>query len=294
MPHPQKAAATPRLAFYLNTDNLHALPPESEWGARRDEAALQKLIADGFEGIQVGSNPLPFTPDDRLRRCGLDRINRVGEADDAFRAHVDAGDECITLHVGWGIEDDQEVHALLRDIFRASERHALPCYIETHRATITQDMWRSVQLTKTFPDIRFNADFSHWYCGQEMVYGDFEAKLDFLQPVFERVGFIHARIAAPGMIQAPVESAQGRPSLAAGANYLEHFKQMWTRTMSAFRANAAPGDTLVFAPELLDASIYYAQLKPGPDGRLAEVSDRYLEARLYLDIAQKCWENPAI
>lgn len=279
----------PKLKVYLNTDNLHDLPEDSQWGKASGEVAIAKLLADGFEGIQVGENPLPFTPDNRLRRCGLHRINAVGEAEDAFRFHLDAGDECVTLHVGWGIEDDAEVHALVHDILNASERTGLPVFIETHRATITQDMWRTVQLTKAFPDIRFNADFSHWYCGQEMVYGDFEAKLDFLQPVFDRVGFLHARIAAPGMIQAAVEDAVIPPRLAVGADYLDHFKQMWTRAMDGFRAHADSGDVLVFAPELLCSGIYYARLIPDANGTLGEGSDRYLEACIYQEIAKECW-----
>jgi hypothetical protein len=279
----------PKLKVYLNTDNLHDLPEDSEWGQAAGEAAIAKLLADGFEGIQVWENPLPFEPDDRLRRCGLHRINAVGEAEDVFRAHLDAGDECVTLHVGWGIEDDDEVHALVRDILNASERTGLPAFIETHRATITQDMWRTVQLTKAFPDIRFNADFSHWYCGQEMVYGDFEAKLDFLQPVFDRVGFLHARIAAPGMIQAAIDDAVTTPRLAVGADYLDHFKQMWTRAMAGFRTHAGPGDVLIFAPELLCSKIYYARLIPDAEGNLREDSDRYREALFYLDVAHNCW-----
>ena len=281
----------PKLKVYLNTDNLHGLPVESEWGGVTEENAITKLLADGFEGIQVGENPLPFKPDTRLRRCGLHRINTVGEAEEVFRQHLDAGDECITLHVGWGIEDDEEVHALVRDILNASERTGLPAFIETHRATITQDMWRTVQLTKAFPDIRFNADFSHWYCGQEMVYGNFEAKLDFLQPVFDRVGFIHARIAAPGIIQAAIEGADAKPRLAVGANYLEHFKHMWMRAMAGFRNHAGSGDVLVFAPELLCSEIYYARLVPDADGNLREASDRYHEAKIYLDLARKCWQE---
>jgi hypothetical protein len=124
-----------------------------------------------------------------------------------------------------------------------------------------------------------------------MVYGDFEAKLDFLQPVFDRVGFLHARIAAPGMIQAAIESADTRPRLAVGANYLEHFKDMWTRAMAGFRAHAGTGDVLVFAPELLCSDIYYARQVPDADGHLSEGSDRYHEAQLYLEIAREAWRQ---
>jgi hypothetical protein len=69
--------------------------------------------------------------------------------------------------------------------------------VETHRATITQDSWRTVQITKGFPEVRFNRNFSHYYCGQELAYGDWSSKLAFMEPIFERVGFIHGRIACP-------------------------------------------------------------------------------------------------
>lgn len=147
-------------------------------------------------------------------------------------------------------------------------------------------MWRTVELTKRFPDIRFNADFSHYYCGQEMVYGDFEAKLDFMAPIFERVGFIHGRIAAPGYMQAPIESADVRPRMAVGADYLAHFKEMWRRAMAGFKTNANTGDIFIFAPELLRSDIYYARVFPDNTGQLREESDRYHEALEYAIIAR--------
>ena len=53
-------------------------------------------------------------------------------------------------------------------------------------------------------EIRFNGDFSHYYTGQEMVYGDIEAKWTFMQPIFDRVRFIHARIGSPGCMQVDI------------------------------------------------------------------------------------------
>jgi len=96
-------------------------------------------------------------------------------------AEVDAAD-CSTLHVAWGIEDDAAVDRLVGDIFNASTKHDLPLYVETHRATITQDMWRTVELTKRHPDLRYNGDFSHWYTGQEMCYGGFDESLRSSNP----------------------------------------------------------------------------------------------------------------
>jgi hypothetical protein len=152
-------------------------------------------------------------------------------------------------------------------------------------------MWRTIQCIKRFPGVRFNADFSHYYCGQEMVYGDFQAKLDFLEPLFQRIGFIHGRIAAPGFMQAPIQSLDTRPEHALGADYLEHFKEMWTRAMSGFRSNAGPGDVLIFSPELLRPEIYYARVFPDEHGRLREECDRYEQALFYAELARACFEG---
>ncbi len=126
-----------------------------------------------------------------------------------------------------GFEDDDAVDALVEDILNASEKHRFPLFIETHRATITNDPWRTVRIARKFPEVRFNGDFSHWYTGAEMVYGNFAEKLDYLAPVFDRVRFIHGRIGNPGSMQVDVGDGKNRP-------YVDHFRQIWTRSFRDF------------------------------------------------------------
>ncbi|MEY4569493.1 MAG: hypothetical protein RLZZ398_932 [Verrucomicrobiota bacterium] len=57
--------------------------------------------------------------------------------------------------------------------------------------------------------------------------------------------------------------------------------------MSDFLRNAGPGDMLIFAPELLAGTHYYARLFPDSSGKLIEESDRYTEALLYRDLARE-------
>jgi len=278
----------PKLRIYLNLDNLTDLRADSVWPGLKGTDRDERLLADGFEGIQL-------TTDDaylgRLPYTGLDRINVPGDADPILEKHAERGDECITVHVGWGLEDDDEVARLVEAILAASEKHQLPTFIETHRATITQDIWRTVQITKRFPDVRFNGDFSHYYCGQELVYGDWETKLAFMEPIFARVGYMHGRIASPGCIQVPIDANfYARPPQAHGpVNYLDHFKELWTRAMLGFLRSARQGDVLLFAPELLFGAIYYARLFPDASGRLIEESDRYAQALLYKELALHCF-----
>lgn len=270
----------PGLKVYLNLDNLADLPEWSVFPAGLTTGERDALLAqDGFEGVQV-TDLAPRTGS--LPWCGLDRINHPKDAHDIIARHVDLGDQCMTVHAGWGLEDDAEVFALVESMLSASMKHHMPVFLETHRATITQDMWRTVEITKRFPEIRFNGDFSQYYCGQEMVYGGLKTKLEFLEPVFQRVGFIHGRVASPGCMQVPVHGGQdGRPVQAHGEiDFLADFREIWSRAIRGFLSQANPGDQLIFAPELLSGRHYYARMFPGePGGGLAEESDRYLEAK---------------
>ncbi|MEI8342530.1 MAG: hypothetical protein WCH43_13480, partial [Verrucomicrobiota bacterium] len=52
-----------------------------------------------------------------------------------------------------------------------------------------------------------------------------------------------------------------------------------------------PGDVLIFAPELLAGTHYYARLFPDAMGRLTEESDRYRQALLLRKVAQHCFDE---
>ena len=276
----------PALRLYMNMGNLLDLP---EWSAGPkpddpDERKHEMVREAGFDGAQ-GGDPATCRALG-LGHCDGGRINRPDDADRLARVAADQGHECMTVHVAWGIEDDDEVDRLVDAVAEASAGHNVPIYIETHRATITDDMWRTVKLTERRDGVRFNGDFSHWYTGHEMPYGDFDAKLDFLQPVFDRVRFMHGRIGNSGSMQVDVGDGEGgerRP-------HVDHFREMWTRAMHGFLKSADPGDFLVFAPELLPSGINYARTVPGPDGTPREEGDRWQQALLYRDIARECFD----
>jgi hypothetical protein len=77
------------------------------------------------------------------------------------------------------------------------------------------------------------------------------------------------------------------------SDYLADFREMWTLAMRGFLGGAGPGDVLIFAPELLSGTHYYARLFPDASGRLVEESDRYAEALLYRDFARECFASAA-
>lgn len=275
----------PRVKYFLSLGNVAELPDFSIGPKGDAEKILMEIKKAGYDGVQGGDPAL-------VRKCGLElaaggRVNLPGEALPAAKKARDEGAVCQTLHVGWGLESDDEMNRLAEDILTASEKSGLPLYVETHRATMIQDLWRTVELVKRFPELRFNGDFSHWYTGLEMVYGGFEKKLQFIKPVLERTRFIHGRIGDPGSMQVKVEGNEGE-------SFVKHFKSLWKESFSGFLASAKSGDFMIFCPELLWPKNFYARLFPSPGGGFAEETDRWKEALLYLKIAGQCFEDPHV
>jgi hypothetical protein len=106
--------------------------------------------------------------------------------------------------------------------------------------------------------------------------------MEFLTPVFERVRFLHGRISDRCCIQVDVGEDAGHYAVPA-------FQDLWRRVMRGFLKNAAPGEQLVFCPELLGTAYRYARCFRGADGKLREESDRWAQAAVLTRLAQACW-----
>jgi hypothetical protein len=263
----------------MNLLALESLPASSA-GYRRSFREYLDLVGEsGYAGVQFADLPtrdeLATCRERKLAICGSGRVNEPHESELLGERLAAEGALCGTVHLGWGLEDDGQAAQLIDSVICAADRWRVPLYIETHRATVLQDMWRTVQFIKRFPQMELNGDFSHWYTGQEMVYGGFERKFSFIQPVMDRVRFLHGRIANPGCIQVPV---------VAGASYVRHFEQLWTACFRSFIGAAEAPEFIIFAPELLAPDIFYARALGG-----AEESDRWTEMLLLKDMAERCF-----
>ena len=276
---------------YMNLMALDSLPQSSSGprGAAFPET-LAAIRAAGYDGVQFASRATPEQLTEcRAQRMGMaasGRINDPREALPLAEQMAADGYECVTVHVGWGLEDDTDAAGLIESILDASVRARFPIYIETHRATIFQDMWRTVGFLKRFPEVRINGDFSHWYTGQEMVYGGFEKKLAFIRPVLERVRFLHGRIGSPGCIQVRVELDEREEPV-----YVRHFRQLWSACFRAFLEAAQPRERVYFAPELLAPQIFYARTFASSQGIPVEESDRWEQSLVLKRIAEASFEE---
>jgi hypothetical protein len=260
---------------WLALDGL--LEPRSGW-----TQAMQDAGYDGAQFVEpLDLNLVEQAHSRGLGVCGSGRANLPEDAERLAReAHL-ANLECLTLHVGWGYENDDQAVALIEAVLAASSRHSIPLYVEPHRATIFQDMWRTMHFLDRFGQLEFNGDFSHWYTGCEMVYGGFHQKVAFIQPIIDRVRFIHGRIGDPGCIQVNI----GSISAARNLSYVQHFCTLWTKV---FENHIRSGiqKQFTFTTELLAANVFYAREFHGK-----EESDRWSQSLVLMELAKECFEN---
>jgi hypothetical protein len=286
----ERTAAHPvaltQLRIYITMQAVESMP---RFAASHPSAMLDAIQSAGYDGVQFGdAHPASLIEEACKRGLGMAQFREIrlpSQAVPAAESLAAHGAECGIIHLGYGMEDDSEAAHLIEATLNAAEQFGIPLYIETHRATLTQDMWRTVQFVQRFPELRFNGDFSHWYTGLEMVYGDFERKLAFIAPVLERVRFMHGRIGNPGCIQVSVGDGDTLKQ-----PYVAHFKQLWTAAFAGFLASAKSNDTICFAPELLAPDIYYARVFRDEDGRLVEESDRWQQSLVLAAIACDCFD----
>lgn len=276
-----------RFVAALNLGTVQGLPSWSTAPTGNADAIAAGLWAAGYRGVQGTEDPAYGRAG--FVTYGSGRVVFPHEAQEVLQRQQQAGHACTTLHVGTGFESDSEALRLIEAILGASARLGHPAHVETHRATITQDIWRTMRWVQLMPEITFNADLSHWYTGLEMPYGDFAAKMAFMQPFFDRVRFVHGRIGSGGTIQIAVGvGGHDEP-------HVSRFKQMWQHCFAGFLANAPAEETIVFAPELLPEAvdtangslfIDYALTTKGDDGAFHEGSDRWEQGLRLTEMAR--------
>lgn len=248
-----------------------------------------RAIADaGYDGIQF-IEPLDVEAVAVARAlglsiCGSGRVNHPADAERLAREARAHSLKCLTLHVGWGMETDDEGLRLIDAVLDAAARHGVPMHVETHRATLFQDIRRTVDFVASRPALSFNADLSHWYTGLEFVYGGLERKLDFIVPVLERSDFMHGRIGNPGCMQIDVGALDQAETL----EPVRHFREMWSRIFAGFVQRRGRETDFPFAVELLAPSVYYARTFQG-----REETDRWAQASVLTNLARRWYDAAA-
>ncbi|OCT15120.1 hypothetical protein A8709_13500 [Paenibacillus pectinilyticus] len=145
-----------------------------EWQMNKEtEAIIEKIAEAGFDGIEFIP---PHNPKDdtvfvkRLQRLGLKFIGQVGtqEADHAgsFREKTarlrDLNPVLIVSHSAKDSMSFDQQCVFFEEALAIEQALQIPVAHETHRGRAMFVPWATAALLRKFPELRINADFSHW------------------------------------------------------------------------------------------------------------------------------------
>lgn len=173
----------------------------------------------------------------------------------------------------------EEMIPVIEGWLRLAEREAMPIHFETHRNCITNDLFTTVQLLESVPQMRLAADLSHYVVDREMPCPPPPALQALIARILERSDSFQGRVAARGQIQI----ALGFPQ---NAKWVALFRSWWQAGFAAWRARHTDAQrSLVFLCELGPPD--YAIT----DGSGRELSDRWQEALTLARWARELWAH---
>ncbi|MEL7469097.1 MAG: sugar phosphate isomerase/epimerase [Pseudomonadota bacterium] len=157
-----------------------------------------------------------------------------------------------------------EMVPVLRAWIDMADQEGVLVQFETHRNCITNDLYTTLELIDTIPEMRLCADLSHFLVDREFWYpiSDYDDAL--IQRILARSDSFQGRVASREQIQVPIGFPQNR-------KWYDLFARWWEDGFRAWRARNPAG-----------ACNFLCELGPpeyaitGADGR--ELSNRWEEA----------------
>ena len=150
---------------------------------------------------------------------------------------------------------------------------------ETHRNSITNDMFATLQLLDAVPEMVICADLSHYVVGREFDCPPDARTEGHVARLLARSGSFQGRIASRQQIQVPF----GFPQY---AKWLDVFLAWWEAGFRQWRRHGSCGSTSGVLNFLCELGPHeYAMT--GPDG--CELSDRWEEALILKAHARRLW-----
>lgn len=272
----------PRLRVQQTLWGMIKLPMNAETEWTLDEK-FSRCKAAGLEGVECwlsDENEKEVT--EALQRHGLrlalgHRPFKVEDTQRLVERAVRVGADYVMAQPADAYTPVDQVAALVR-AGRAAANDAGLCYfVETHRNNFTETIPQTLALIERVPELRITADLSHFVVVGEFYGWEDERAHERMLPILERVAHIHGRISNGEQVQ--VDCSDGSPPWA------RFFVRLWTLAMQSWRAGAGPGDILPFSSEL--GPPRYAITTP--DGK--EISDRWEQGLLMVQLAQEAWEK---
>lgn len=169
--------------------------------------------------------------------------------------------ECVTLLDGWR---------------RLAEQVDFPVYIETHRDRMTTDLYFTLDLLDTRPDLPLLGDLSHFLAGREFPYPVSEENHALMHRIIDNCWAFHGRVASREQVQIEISFEPHRM-------WVDLFLEWWRYGFASWQRHAGEHDSLAFVCELGPKP--YAII--GRDGN--DTTDRWAESLMMRDRVRALW-----
>jgi hypothetical protein len=214
-------------------------------------------------GLRCMMNAFPFEADDMIKLYEL-----AGELDA----------ELVNIIGGVMPIRPEDSVPVIRRWLREGQESGLNVLFETHRDSLLNDLFYTLQVMELVPEMRLCADLSHFVVDREMREPICERDQGYIDKVLERSDCFQGRVANREQVQIQIEFPQH-------ALWVEIFKSWWKQGMRQWRERNADDAALVFLCEL----------GPPPyaitDGERRELSDRWDEALIIRDWVTGIWRE---
>jgi hypothetical protein len=227
-------------------------------------AGVEDWIADAQgRGMVIEGNAFPTTVENL--RPALELAARHGIHHLVIQGDLRPynADEAVPILQGW------------QDLAR---EYGVPLLVETHRNTITNDLWVTREYLDRLPDLPLLADLSHYVCGQEMNLPISARNEALIQRILAHAQAFHGRVSSAEQIQLELSYECHRP-------WIDQFMGWWRQGFVAWLSRARAGDSLTFTCELGPAP-YAITDRHGLDR-----SNRWDEARQMRHWIRQLWDE---
>lgn len=208
-----------------------------------------KPLYEAF-GLEAMVNAFPFTPDD------MRPLYELATELQASQVNIIGGVMPIKP------EDSVPV---VRRWMQEADAAGLPVLFETHRDSLLNDLYYTLQVIDLIPDMRLCADLSHFVVDREMREPIGTRDQGYIDRILDRSDCFQGRVANREQIQIQIEFPQHQ-------EWVGIFRRWWKDGIRRWRQRNDDDATLIFLCEL----------GPPPyaitDGNRRELSDRWEEA----------------
>ena len=241
---------------------------------RTAEQNFRMVAEAGYDGICIDPSVAEIAESLKLKplfeefglHCMMNAFPfEIGDMRPLYSLANDLGASLVNIIGGVMPIRAEDAVPVIRQWMDEADQAGCPMLFETHRDSLLNDLYYTLQVIDLVPEIRLCADLSHFVVDREMRNPITATDQAHIDNILGRSDCFQGRIANREQIQIQIDFPQHQ-------EWVAIFRRWWKEGMRSWRARSDDDATLIFLCELGPPP--YAMT----DGKRRELSDRWEEA----------------